>query len=521
MDGTKYSITLMLVAFVNISTGAKLLIWPYNHGFNSRLMNMEKMSNMLVEAGHSVDWIISTKYDESSRPLSSDVTIYKYQVPDEVPLITDAGFIENLVNAPTLLLPITLRKVNVAFCESLITSKLWDRLKLNDYDVLIIDYVDYCGAIGIDYLEIPTMLYSNFGIMHAPVVNFPFPWSFNPHFMLPFTQEMSFAERVQNVIAHFTFDSIGVTYFYQGMYELKRKYNLNTSMDYDTAWTRAKIIINNAHYAFDLPRATLPNHIMIGGLFNSPSKPLDTYFQRITSAAPNGVVIVSFGTLFRRLANEDTNEMLALAFSKLNQTVIWKYEGEPLKNKGPNTFLVKWLPQNDLLGHPSVKLFVTHGGISSSHEAIYHGVPIVGIPLFMDQPANVRRLTQRCKMGVEMNAETLTSQSLLNAMKHVMDEPSFKTNAKKMSLSFRDNPVSPRDTLLYWVEQVAIKGRSGDLEFLRPHAAYELSWMQYHSLDVFLFIFTVIVILLGLIFIGCRCCIVKICCANKKKEKTY
>jgi glucuronosyltransferase len=36
-----------------------------------------------------------------------------------------------------------------------------------------------------------------------------------------------------------------------------------------------------------------------------------------------------------------------------------------------------------------VKLFITHGGLGSVVEAKFHGVPIIGIPFFGDQMANV------------------------------------------------------------------------------------------------------------------------------------
>ncbi len=43
---------------------------------------------------------------------------------------------------------------------------------------------------------------------------------------------------------------------------------------------------------------------------------------------------------------------------------------------GPNVKTFDWLPQNDLLGHPKIKAFVSHMGANGGYEAAYHGVPI-------------------------------------------------------------------------------------------------------------------------------------------------
>ena len=42
-----------------------------------------------------------------------------------------------------------------------------------------------------------------------------------------------------------------------------------------------------------------------------------------------------------------------------------------------NVYISDWLPQNDLLGHPGVQVFVTHCGNNGQFEALYHGVPFV------------------------------------------------------------------------------------------------------------------------------------------------
>ncbi len=49
---------------------------------------------------------------------------------------------------------------------------------------------------------------------------------------------------------------------------------------------------------------------------------------------------------------------------------------------------LKWAPQNDVLGHASVRAFVSHGGNNSVYEAAYHAVPTVVMPCVADQGEN-------------------------------------------------------------------------------------------------------------------------------------
>ena len=61
--------------------------------------------------------------------------------------------------------------------------------------------------------------------------------------------------------------------------------------------------------------------------------------------------------------------------SALNQTVIWKLTSEDqaaLSKAGallpPHVHAVKFVPQNDLLGHGAVQAFITQGGSNSLYE---------------------------------------------------------------------------------------------------------------------------------------------------------
>jgi glucuronosyltransferase len=70
-------------------------------------------------------------------------------------------------------------------------------------------------------------------------------------------------------------------------------------------------------------------------------------------------------------------------------------------------------------GHPNVRLFITHGGLLGTQEAVYAGVPMVGIPLFADQDLNIRNCMTR-GISVMVEYDTITKESLSNALKTVL-----------------------------------------------------------------------------------------------------
>ena len=76
-----------------------------------------------------------------------------------------------------------------------------------------------------------------------------------------------------------------------------------------------------------------------------------------------------------------------------------------------------------LLGHPKTRAFITHCGTNGIYEAIYHGVPMVGIPMFGDQYDNIARMKAK-GAALKVDLHTMTSSDLLNALKAVINNPS-------------------------------------------------------------------------------------------------
>jgi UDP:flavonoid glycosyltransferase YjiC (YdhE family) len=90
-----------------------------------------------------------------------------------------------------------------------------------------------------------------------------------------------------------------------------------------------------------------------------------------------------------------------------------------IKNLPKNVKISNWLPQNGLLAHPSLKLFITHAGLLSTHEATWHGVPMVGILLFTDQFRNLNQSVS-AEVAIKVDFQTLSTQKLKTAIDEVL-----------------------------------------------------------------------------------------------------
>lgn len=107
----------------------------------------------------------------------------------------------------------------------------------------------------------------------------------------------------------------------------------------------------------------------------------------------------------------------------------------------------------------------------------------------------------------------MSTTDLLTALKTVINDPSYKENAMRLSRIHHDQPMKPLDRAVFWIEYVM---RNKGAKHLRP-ALHDLTWFQYHSLDVIGFLLVCVV---AVVFIIAKCCL--FCChktANMGKKK--
>ena len=92
---------------------------------------------------------------------------------------------------------------------------------------------------------------------------------------------------------------------------------------------------------------------------------------------------------------------------------------------------------------------------------------------------------------------------------------SYKENAMRLKMIHHDQPVKPLDRAVFWIEFVM---RHKGAKHLRP-AAHNLTWFQYHSLDVIGFQLACVATAIFLVINCCLLCYQKFIKTGKKKNK--
>ena len=203
--------------------------------------------------------------------------------------------------------------------------------------------------------------------------------------------------------------------------------------------------------------------------------------------------------------------MYILILYMLFKQVIWRNIGKRPSSLGNNTLIVDWMPQKDLLGHPQTKVFVAHGGTNGVQEAIYYGVPVLGIPLFFDQFDNLLRLQAR-GAGKILKLGEVNGHSFEQGLGEVLHQDIYRHNMQRLSRLHRDQPIPPLDHAIFWTEYVM---RHKGAAHLRTES-YKMPWYSYYSIDVMMTLLAAVIIFLLSIVIMFRF----LCCRGRKISKS-
>jgi UDP:flavonoid glycosyltransferase YjiC (YdhE family) len=203
--------------------------------------------------------------------------------------------------------------------------------------------------------------------------------------------------------------------------------------------------ISNSYIGFEEPRPISSTLKLVGPVIDDDIPQLGEELQDFLDS--NKVMYVAFGTaavLSEKVLKKLVSSMQLAIDSGVIERVLWglgntddqdfpkTYEvnGQTYSTKSildgshPYIKILSWVPQTSILNHQNTKLFISHGGVESIHEAIHSGTPILSVPMFGDQPRNARLIKNR-GIGDFVDTINATPYDLLEKIKELIREDNY------------------------------------------------------------------------------------------------
>lgn len=494
--------TLLCVTLnFDLNNGYRILgIFPSN--VKSHFVMFEKLMNGLIKKGHSVDVI-------SYFPLDNQRTEnYKHiSIRDILPAKQNNVSFQSFIKPMRNIFWITLVADDIGhkFCDIFKKQSVNDLISKSSpepYDLIVTElfFAPCYFALG-RHLNAPIVAMSSnalFDFMNDPFGN-PVNPSFVPSGMVNYSQKMTFWQRVINTICT-NFMKILFNHSIKIQDKYVEKY---FGPGYPTVYELQKevaLILVNSHFLFNGIRPITPSIIEVGGMHieeKEEEEKLPQEIEKWLDESDAGCIYVSFGSMVKieSFPKEILNHFYTTFRNIKPVRVLMKIANDKELPPGmpENVKIQPWLPQIQILKHKNTKAFMTHGGLMGTMEAIYYGVPMIGVPLFGDQHSNMHHY-EREKIAILMKLETINADRFTNAIQNVLNTPLYRTRITELSRIFKDRQNTPLETAIFWVEFICRNGN------ILKSPAIDLEWWQVQLLDVYGFLFLVIFITFYLIY---------------------
>ncbi|KAL6734918.1 hypothetical protein Aduo_005406 [Ancylostoma duodenale] len=521
-------IAILLVAVLGIVHSAKVLLMPSTlypmHGYT-----MKYLADELARRKHDVTWL---EYGptQSKIALMKGVKRIYWPVQFDDQTLSDIFVHRNHSSHseiwnPDFELPneqTTAWLASVRLCDRLLAKNKgkFDELVRERFDTIVVDDLyNPCGLLQValkgsvyiywsmtslrtesawanqspsppSYLPVPGTKYVQQALID-PMYEVRLSYFFR------LTDDLTFMERTFNLISYLRALYIHHHVVLPRIDAVFQKHYPGVATAFDIERNASINFVNNPPI-FDFARPYMPRVNFVGGLHCRNATALGGASNDFVKGASDddGFVLITsgFSAQWER-APQWVKDVYLGAFRALPKVrFVWQYDGEPIKHLPPNVFTQSWLPQQDLLGHPKCRTHISHGGINSVIESVWHGVPTIGIPLTVAAHDNLLRISAR-GAGLLITKSELTQDKLVWALKEIRKK-TYKEEMLVFQDMLRDVPYSELTHAAFWVEFIE---RHQEV----PHArsgADKLNVFQYFLVDVILFMISVLLLISATIF---------------------
>lgn len=383
-------------------------------------------------------------------------------------------------------------------------------LTVGPYMIGFMEKFNYPPTVGVSAFSYPHYLSHSFGGHRQQ--------SYVPHYESDFPNEMTLFQRVFNHVLTWYDDHLYFAHFLPEQDKLMRDaFGFKKDVPYVFDLTKkVGLMLTNTYFAVEKIEPLPPSVIPVGGLQIQEPKPLQKEVKAFIEAGKKGTVLFSLGTnLKSEMLNKKIVQMFLNVFKEMPDfNFLWKYESDLDLDIPKNVKLQGWVRQSDVLAHPNTKGFISHCGLLSTQEAMWHGVPVIGMPFFADQLRNIVAII-RAGMGVKIHYPTISHESFKAGLKEVLENPKYLQNAKQKSSLFQDQIDKPLDRAVFWLEW-AIRHKD-DMQALESPVK-EMGIFKGGGYDICLMIFIPCVIIVHIIKFGVVALVKKILAGKKTKK---
>ncbi|XP_064628131.1 2-hydroxyacylsphingosine 1-beta-galactosyltransferase-like [Lineus longissimus] len=481
---------ILLLSALGEAGARKVLVLSMQ--FGSHLNEFAAISHGLLEMGHTVHVVMDENLKNPTQFRGMDVQFLYYKSPNksmvDQKLVderwTEVFLIKRLTKAEAVN---TLTQPRFTYdCKmALHDADLLKHLEEEKYDIALVDLLIPCyylltHKIGVPTVSLSTLQYTWFVKTH-PLVNFFAPCGVD-------AETNTFLTRLTTFFLVIYFERYVLVRTFVDMQQFTEYGREKPYSSWQDIAMKSKLFIMNKNGVIDCPTPSMPNLIQVGGLTTKPPKPLPADYQKFVDDSQHGVIVLSFGSAVAYIPKEMFLKFLS-AFGNIKQRVIWRITRTYDETIPENVKIVQWMPQNDLLAHPNVKLFITHCGGNGQFEAVNNGVPMLSFPVFAEQEYNAQRAFHK-GYGLRMNIHNFTSEELIKAINEIIQNPKYSAAIKKASAIHRSLP-DPRKTSAFWIDHVM---EHGD-DHLRTSLS-EMTSVQYFMIDIFAFLALFVLLIL-------------------------
>ncbi|KAI9291737.1 UDP-Glycosyltransferase/glycogen phosphorylase, partial [Neoconidiobolus thromboides FSU 785] len=332
-------------------------------------------------------------------------------------------------------------------------------LPLKDYvieekpDLIVSDFLSYSCKDLAKNLGVP--LISGFqAIDGSGIINVPYI-SMGSEYGPVYTKDMSFYQRFHSqVIAPLSL-FLKFRTLYNGLDIIRKKHNVNPTAEI-YGDSNYGLSIANTFVGFEPAIPMPPGIIQVGPIISENKATLTTELDGFLNANEN-ILFIAFGSnymLIPSISGKLLETSLLAIKEGIIDGVVWglgrtNQDDFPLEvndgkggkvkvqdffeGKDDKVKLLSWAPQVPILEHKNTKLFISHGGLESTFEAVYSGTPVLCLALSGDQPRNARKI-EEAGIGLYVDKFNLSPKSLKEQFKTIIEDKNdkFKSNLSRM-----------------------------------------------------------------------------------------